>query len=157
MILEPVTFYPELEPSEQVSAETLQQVERHLDARLREKVGDVLTLVDEAGEGVVRVESAVTGVAVETQGMKPYEVVPIAAVMGGVKAATGKRKQDVRVFIEVRITDSVNGELLGMIVRTVQGKPLKNKKDALELKDLESDLDTVASDASDSIASSIAE
>jgi len=157
VLLEPVGFYPEPEPNERVTAETLQQLQAHLDMRLREQVGEVLTLADSPASEVARIEAAVTGVAIKTQGMKAYEVVPMAAVMGGVKAASGKRKQDVSVFVEVRITDSENGELLGMVVRTVAGKPLKNKKTELKFSDIEADLDTAASDASEAIADSIRE
>ena len=154
-LVEPVVFYPEPQPGPQVSAETLRQIKEYLTDNLRRRVGEVVQISEAPGTDVARIEPAITGVVVETQGMQAYEVLPVAAVFGGVKAAAGKRKQDVKVFIEVRITDSESGELLGTIVRTAEGKPLKGKKDELEIKDLEENLDTMTDDASAWIADSI--
>ena len=43
--------------------------------------------------------AAITGVNAENEGMKWYEVVPVAAVVGGVTAITGHRDQDTTLFI----------------------------------------------------------
>ena len=157
VLIEPAVLYPEPEPTPQVSAETLRQIEEHLNKGVRKRVGEVLQLTDTPAPDVVRIEPAVTGVVIKTQGMKAYEVLPVAAVFGGAKAAAGKRKQDVRVFMEVRISDSKSGELLGMVVRTVEGEPLKGKKDELELDDVEDDLNTVTDDVKASIEDMLVE
>lgn len=157
VLIEPAVLYPEPEPTPQVSAETLQQIEEHLTNGIRKRVGEVLQTTDTPAPGVVRIEPAVTGVVIKTQGIKAYEVLPVAAVFGGVKAAAGKRKQDVRVFMEVRLTDSESGELLGMVVRTVEGEPLKGKKEELKLGDVEDNLNTVTDDARASIEDMLVE
>jgi len=155
LLIEPMVLYPEPQPTPQVSAEVLEQIQVHLTEALREKVGEFLVVSDEAGQGVLRIQGALTGVTVETEGMKAYEVLPVAAVFGAAKAATGKRDQDVKVFLEVRMLDSVTGELQGMVVREVEGEQLKGKKDVLTMGDLQDNLDSSTDDASDGIASAL--
>jgi len=155
VLLDPVQFYPEPQAGPQVSEETLEQVKTYLSEQLHDRIGGVFKISDEPREGVVRIQVAVTGVLIKTQGVQAYEILPIAAVFGGVKAATGKREKDVKVLVEIRLDDSVSGELLGMVVREIEGRSLKGKKDSLKLEHLQENLDTTAVDASEGIAASI--
>ena len=157
VMIDPVQLYPEPQPGPQVSEEVLQQIRSDLTDRLRSKVGSVLNVTDEAGPGVLRIEAAVTGVSIKTEGMKPYEILPVAAVFGGAKALTGIRDQDVKVFIEVRMVDSVTGERQGSVVRRIKGKQLEGKKDQLTLADVQDNLDTCTDDAADAIATALQE
>jgi hypothetical protein len=152
VLVDDVVLYPEPEPGPQVSAETLEQISEYLSAQLKEKIGGVLKLAEAPGPGVVRIEPAVTGVLIKTEGMKAYEIVPVAAVFGGLKAATGKRDRNVKVFVEARLVDSQSGELLGAVLREVKGEDLKGKKDELTLEDVQENLDTVTDDASAGVA-----
>ncbi len=149
VLIDPVTIYPEPETSEQVSVETLEAISAYSTTLLHDKVGAVLTLAEEPGPGVLRIRGALTGVSVTTEGMKPYEIVPVAAVFGGFKALTGKRDRDVWVFYEMRFEDSVSGELVGASYRSVRGEQLKGKKDQLELEHMKDSLDKVTDDGSD--------
>jgi len=157
VMIDPVQLYPEPQPGPQVSEEVLQQIRSDLTDRLRSKVGSVLNVTDEAGPGVLRIEAAVTGVSIKTEGMKPYEILPVAAVFGGAKALTGIRDQDVKVFIEVRMVDSVTGERQGSVVRRIKGEQLQGKKDQLTLADVQDNLDTCTDDAADAIATALQE
>lgn len=147
VLIEDVILFPEPQPGPQVSAETLDAVRAYLTEKLKEKVGEVLVLTEEPGPEVLRFELAITGVQISTEGMKAYEVVPVAAVFGGLKALTGSRDREVRVFIEGRMSDSVTGEMVGAGIREIQGENLKGKKDQLELEDMRENLDTATDDA----------
>ena len=103
VMIDTVQLYPEPQPGPQVSAEVLEQIRGHLTEGLRQKVGSVIKVVDDAGPKVLRVAAAVTGVSIKTEGMKVYEVLPVAAIFGGAKALTGNRDRDVKVFIEVKL------------------------------------------------------
>ncbi len=123
---------------------------------MKEKMGAVMTLANEPGPQTLRVQAAITGVEIKTEGMKAYEVVPVAAIFGGVKALTGNRAREVHVYLEVKLTDSESGDLLGAVVRRIDGEELKNKKEQLELAHLQPDLDTAATDASDAMSGMLA-
>jgi hypothetical protein len=147
ILIDNVVLYPEPEPGPQVSAETLDQIRSYLTEKLNAKVGAVLKVTTEPGPGVLRMQTAVTGVEIKTEGMKAYEVVPVAAIFGGIKALTGKRDRDVRVYVEVKFSDSQSGEVIGAAVRKVEGEQLKGKKDQLELEDMQKSLDGATDDA----------
>jgi len=151
IIIDPVQLYPKPEPSEQVSEATLADISAYLTKVLKTKFGRVMELTERPGSNVLRLQAAVTGVVVKTEGMKAYEVIPLAAVFGAAKAATGTRDMDVRVRLEARLVDSVSGELQGMLLRVIEGQQLKGKKEQLSLDDVKENLDTVSDGATTTI------
>lgn len=156
ILIDDVVLYPEPEPGPQVSAETLEQVKAYLTEKLDAKVRTVVNVTTEPGPGVLRMHTAVTGVEIKTEGMKAYEVVPVAAIFGGVKALTGTRDRDVHVFVEVKFSDSQSGEVIGAALRKIEGKKLKGKKDQLELKDMQKSLDKATDDAQSALSEALA-
>ncbi len=152
VLVDDVVLYPEPEPGPQVSAETLDEIRDYLTTELKKKISATLTLADAAGPGVLELQGAVTGVTVKTEGMKAYEVIPVAAIFHGIKAAAGKRDRDVHVFLEARLVDSQSGELVGAAMRRVAGEDLKGKKDQLTLKDMKDSLDQVTDDAAGTLS-----
>ena len=147
VLIEPVILYPEPEPGPQVSKETLEAVVAYLTEKLSEKIGAVLNLASEPGPDVLSLQAAITGVSIETEGMKAYEVVPVAAIFGGLKAMTGTRDREVIAFIEVKLSDSVTGEVVGAAVRRIEGENLEGKKEQLKLEHLQKNLDSASDDA----------
>jgi hypothetical protein len=157
ILIEDVILYPEPQPTEQVSEETLDAVSKYLTEKLREKIGSVLNLATEPGPDVLRIQTAITGVKISTEGMKAYEVLPVTAIFGGLKAVTGNRAQEVQVFIEAKMSDSETGEVVGAGIRRLEGKNLKGKRDKLELEDMLESLDTATDDAHDFVADGLKE
>jgi hypothetical protein len=147
ILIEQVILYPEPQPGPQVSQETLDAVVTYLTEKLRDKIGSALNLTTEPGPEVVRLQAAVTGVSIETEGMKAYEVMPIAAVFGGLKAMTGNRAREVHVFLEIKVSDSESDEMVGAAVIRIEGDKLKNTRDQLQLRDLKKNLHVVGEDA----------
>ena len=148
-LIEDIIFFPEPEPEghPQVSEETLEQVRDLATTLLKAKVAEVLDLSEEAGPQVVRVQAAITGVSVETEGMKAYEVLPVTAIFGGIKAMTGTRDREVRIFLETKLSDSESGEVLGAGVRRLKGENLKGKKDQLTVEDMRKNIEQATDDA----------
>ena len=157
VLVDDVVLYPKPEPGPQVSLETLDAIQKYTTHNLRERVGKVLNVAYEAGPGVVRLQMAITGVEVKTEGMKAYEILPVAALFGGVKAATGTRDMDVVAFIEAKITDSVSGEVIGAALRRLEGEELEGKKDQLKLQDLQKNLDFAIGEASNTLDAAMEE
>jgi len=147
ILIDNVVLYPEPVPGPQVSAETLEKIQAYLTQALVAKVSTVVEVTNEPGPGVLRMDTAVTGVEIKTEGMQVYEVVPVAAVFGGVKALTGTRARDVQVFLEVKFSDSQSGEVIGAAIRKIEGRQLEGMKDELELEDMQESLDTAIDDA----------
>lgn len=151
-IVDDVVFYPDPEPSDQVSAELLQEMKAYLTKELRAKIGSKVTLVNKPQKGAVRVSAALTGVVTDNENMKPYEIIPVAAIFAIATTATGHRDQEVHVFLEAKVTDSMTGETLVALVREIEGKKLKNKAQQLKMDHVQGDLDKISSDAETSLS-----
>lgn len=151
-MVDDVVLYPTPQPTAQVSAKTLGDIRDYLSSQLQGKIATILPAASAKGAGVVEIQAAITGVAVKTEGLHAYELVPVSAIFHGVQAARGKRAKDVQAFIEVRLLDSESRELIGAIVRPVEGEKLKGKKDQLQLSDMENSLNQATDDASAALA-----
>jgi hypothetical protein len=117
ILFDPLVFYPEPRPSEQVSAETLNQILAYSNDTLKRSFSQRFTVVDRAGPGVLRIRAAFTSVAARGQGLKPYQVIPMAFVATmDLWTAAGKPERAF-IVVEVEGTDSTTGELLGQRVR----------------------------------------
>jgi Protein of unknown function (DUF3313) len=124
ILFDPVVFYPEPKPSEQVSAETLHQLLTYTNETLKRSLSQRFRVVDRPGPGVVRIRSAFSSVAAQGEGLKPYQYVPMAFVASmAIRTATGA-PQRAFIVLEVEATDSVTGELLGERVRAGTGERL---------------------------------
>lgn len=127
VLLDPVTYYPEPQPTENVSAATLTQLRTYIDSSLRQKMGQQVRLADQPGPGVARVRVAITAVGTESQALKAYQYIPIALVVTGAMAAVeGGRPQNASIAIESQVTDSVTGKLLYASVRGGTGEKIES-------------------------------
>jgi hypothetical protein len=126
VMLDPVVFYPEPQPTEQVSMQALNEIRTYVDRSLQQKFGQQVRLVNQPGPGVARIQVALTAVGTESQALKVYQYIPIALVVTGAKAAIeGGRPQDASIAIESRVTDSETGQLLYASVRGGTGEQIK--------------------------------
>lgn len=126
LIIEPVQFYPEPQPSAGVSMETLNQIQNYTTQTLRQKFGQKVRLVDSPGPGVVRWRIAFTAVGDEKRELKPYQYVPVALIVTGAKAAAqGGLPHDATIALENEAVDSVTKQPLYMAVRGGTGERVK--------------------------------
>ena len=98
----------------------------------------------EGSELILR--AAITGVSASNEGMKWYEVVPVAAVVGTVSAATGVRDQNTELYIEADLIDAATGLPVGKVVRKVFGKTLENDSQAISANDFKAAIKDVTND-----------
>jgi hypothetical protein len=160
VLLEPVTYYPQPKPTENVSMETLDQIRGYVDNSLRQKMGQDVHVVDKPGPGVARIRVAVTAVGSADQPLAVYQYIPIALVITGAKAAIeGGRPQDATIAIESSVTDSVTGELLYAAVRGGTGQEVKTSTEAqggVRLDSLKKLIDTWTSGAAQEVTKYVA-
>ena len=137
VLLDPVQFYPAPQPSAQVTEGTLTDIRNYMDKMFRDKLGAKAALASEPGPGVVRMRPAITAVASQKQGFKPYEILPIAFV---ISRASGK-PQEAAMKMEVEVVDSMTGERVGAAVRSGIGAKLESADAKLSLEHLRPLLD----------------
>lgn len=147
LIIDPTQYYPAPQPTEQVSATTLEDIRRYMDKDLHDKLGARVTLTSQPGPGVLRLRPAITAAAPQTAGLKPYQYLPIAFVATSVIG----RAQEARLNAEFEVVDSVTGERMGASVR--QGVGAKLSGDKLTLKDVQPLIDRWANAGASFVAS----
>lgn len=147
VIIDDIAYYPAPPANSQVSQKTINEVPAYLEQQLRKEVGNDIKVVQKPGPGVLRFRAAITGVDTPTEGLKAYEVIPVALIFAGVQTATGHRDHNTLVYMEVQLIDSQSGDLLAKGVRKGIGENLKNEKAEMTLDDAKPVLNNWAKDA----------
>lgn len=125
--VDPVVFYPEPKPTENVSMATMNQVRQYMDEAVRARLANKVRLVNHAGPGVAHVRLAITAVGAETEALAPYQYIPIGLIITGAKAAIeGGRPQNASLAIETQVLDSQTGQLLFASVRGGTGEQIRS-------------------------------
>ena len=125
VIVEPLTMYPKAEPTDQLSQATIDQIRSYGTTCLKQAIASRVRVVDTPGPGVVKLNVAVTGVASTAEGLKPYQVVPMAFVATMAVNTVAGAPQQAKLLVEAIATDSVSGEVLSKSVRTHTGERLQ--------------------------------
>ncbi|MCQ2992619.1 DUF3313 domain-containing protein [Pseudomonas syringae] len=144
--IEPSQFYPKPQETAVISAQTLQSITRYFDAALKRELGKDLPLATMPGPHTIVVRPAITAVSTSAEGLKPYEIVPIALVAAAVNTAAGGRDQNVEIATEAAFLDGSSQKVLAQVVRKGSGKSLENDKTQLTLEDVKPVLDGWAAD-----------
>jgi hypothetical protein len=125
LIIEPVQLYPEPQPSKKVSQTTINDVVNHINAELKRQFAAVVQVVDSPGPGVARLRAAITDVRAETEGLKPYQFIPVALILTTASRAVAGAPEEAALFLESEVTDSVSGARLMVEVREGTGETLR--------------------------------
>jgi hypothetical protein len=147
VIFQPVRFYPEPQATDRVSQQTLLELLAYTNDRLSAALFTRLQPVGlGAGPGTLAFRGAITGVDASTEGLKPYEVIPVALVVAGAMTAGGGRDQNTELYLEGELVDTSTGKAVLRVVRKGFGKTLSNDKQAITADDLKSVIDDLTQD-----------
>lgn len=144
--IEPSQFYPKPQPTEKIPQNTLQGITRYYDQALKRELGKSLPVTTAPGPGTLIVRPAITAVSSQTEGLKPYEVIPIALVAAAVSTASGIRDQETTLATEAAFLDADNNRVIAQVVRKGSGKPLENAAQVMTADDVKAVIDGWASD-----------
>ena len=147
VLVERPVFYPVPTPSAQVSQQTLDEIALYLQQAMRLELAGRLKVVEYADRDTLVLRSAITAVNLSPEGLKVYEVVPIALVAAAASTAAGTRDLDSSIYIELEAIDGRNSQPMARVVRKGHGLPLENDSIQLSLKDIKPALDVWAKDA----------
>jgi hypothetical protein len=146
VVFNKLEFYPAPKPDERVNQQTLTDIQNYMTRKAEGTLGQKYHVVSNAsaaptGSNTLLLRAATTGVSAENEGMKWYEVVPIAAVVGATQAATGHRDQDSTLFIEAEIIDAKTNQTVAKVVRKVFGTTLENESQKITAQDFKAAID----------------
>jgi len=146
LLFEPVRFYPQAKPTEQVSADVLNGILTYTNTKLKQAAEQRLPLVTKPGPGVLEFRGAITAVDTSDQDLRAYELIPVALVIAGTRAAAGARPKDTNLYFEGELLDSVTKKPLVKIVRKGQGTQVAGSTEQVTLDDLKTVIDGMATD-----------
>ncbi|MCF5725009.1 DUF3313 domain-containing protein [Pseudomonas syringae] len=144
--IESTQFYPKPQATPRIPDSTLNGINTYFSQALKRELQKSLPLASAPGPGVIVVRAAITAVNSKTQGLKPYEFVPVALVAAAVSTGTGIRDQDTTLGTEAQFLDGATGKVLAQVVRKGTGKPLSNDSQVMRPDDVKSVIDGWASD-----------
>lgn len=144
-------FYPAPKPDERVNQQTLADLQDFMSRKAKLMLGQKYQRVSNAaaapaGSRPLILRAAITGVSASNEGMKWYEVMPIAAVVGATQAATGYRDQDTNLFIEAEFIDARTNQTMAKVVRKLFGNQLENERQRITSKDFKNAIEKLNAD-----------
>jgi hypothetical protein len=148
--IEPTQLYPKPQPTVKVPQSTLSGITSYYDQALKREISKSLPLAPGPGPGVIVVRAAITAVSSKTEGLKPYEVLPITLVAAAVSTASGIRDQETNLGTEAVFLDGGNNKVLAQVVRKGTGKPLENESQVMKASDVKNVIDGWAADLNQS-------
>lgn len=145
--VEKPVFYPKPTPSAEVSQATLDQITDYLHQAMRRELAGRMTVVDQPDSDSLVMRSAITAVSTSAEGLKFYEVIPIALVVAAASTAAGTRDRNTEIYVELEALDASNSKPMVRVVRKGHGLQLENSSAQLNLNDIRPALDVWAKDA----------
>lgn len=147
LVFQPLRFYPTPQTTDRIGQETYDELLKYANKRLGDALSSRLQLVGfSSGPRTLEFRGAITGVSANTEGLKPYEVIPIALVLASTMAATGERDQNTELYLEGELIDTSTGKAVLRVVRKGFGKTLSNDHQAVQFADLKPVVDELTTD-----------
>jgi hypothetical protein len=146
ILVKPVGFFPAPIPNENVTIETLNKISSYMTEQVKNEIGKNFEVVDKAGPDTLYMQFAITGVSTPTKGLEAKNLIPVSLLFTGAKLAAGEQDHVVVLYLEGRVTDSENGNILAEGVRQALGENLKNDDEKLNVDKLKTAINTWAAD-----------
>lgn len=146
VFIQPSQLFPPPQATAKIPQSTLKGITDYYDQALKREFSKALPLAASPGPGTLVVQPAITAVSAKTEGLKPYEVIPIALVAAGVSVATGIRDEDTSIATEASFVDADSNRIVAKVVRKGAGQTLENSAQVMSANDAKALLDGWASD-----------
>ena len=151
VVFERLELYPAPKPNERVDLKTLEQLQAYTTDSTKQALSQNYRVVSSTrdvrkGERALILHAAITGVTASNEGMRWYEIVPVAAVVGATQAATGHRDQNTELYIEADLVDAGTGQPVAKAVRKVFGENLENSSQKITANDFKTAIKAMTND-----------
>ena len=149
VVVQSIGFHPAPSPSEQIGAPALAQLQAYTSEQIKAAFGRRFQVHEagaQPGPQTLILRAAITGVDTKAEGLKPYEVIPIALVVAATTTATGARDRTTELFVEAELIDASTGQPVLQVVRKGYGKELENKEEQVTLDTLKGVIDGIVRD-----------
>lgn len=145
IVYHPVTYYPVPKPTTR-REKALQDILNYTNKELKQAISERKPLATTAGKRSLIFRGAITGVDSSKEGLQFYEVIPVAMIVAGTRAATGHRTMDTNLYFEAEVIDASTNKPVIKVVRKGKAKPA-NENTPLTVDTLKQVIDDMAVDA----------
>ncbi len=136
--IDPVIYFPETKPNENISQEILNDVAAYTTNILVDSATKADAYTEQGDAQTLHFKAAITELSIVDKKLSALQYIPIAFV---VTAASGKlNDMTVKFTLEIEIEDA-NGKSLGRIMKTGFGEALDNKEAKLTMNEIQPLLD----------------
>lgn len=135
VMIDPVVLYQTAlknEGQKGLTDETIYQTRMLIDKELKERAAKRFNVVQQPGPGIARLSVALTGAEVEGDSFKPWNVVPVSAVLFAAKKATGLDSKTPSLVVEAKLRDSETGKVFGEGVYVMSGETFRMESSSTE-------------------------
>ena len=151
VVFDSLALYPAPKATDRVNMQTLEQLRTNASRAAGAALSKRYRIISSTqaipqGSHALIMHAAITGVSASNEGMKWYEVIPVAAVVGSVSAATGHRDQNTELYVEAILIDASTNEPVARVVRKVFGKQLSNASAQISASDFDQAINDLAAD-----------
>lgn len=144
--IEPTQFYPQPQATTKIPQATLNGIKAYYNEALKRELSKSMPLANGPGPGTIVVRAAITAVSSKAEGLKPYELIPIALVAAAVNTASGGRDEETTLGTEAVFLDGDTNQVVAQVVRKGTGKELENDAQVMKPADVKNVIDGWASD-----------
>lgn len=130
-----------------VGEKALQDILNYTNKQMKQAISERKPLATTAGPRSLIFRGAITGVDTSKEGLQFYEVIPVAMIVAGTRAATGHRTMDTNLYFEGELIDAKTNKPVIKVVRKGEGKTLSNESTPLTADTLKQVIDDMAIDA----------
>lgn len=141
ILIEPNTFFPQPRGTEQVSEQTLKDINAYFDEAARRELTGLFKFATKPGPKTLRLKTAITAVAVKEMALESYQLVPIAFLATG-----GKTSRQAALAAEYEVQDAETGKVVAIGMREGVGFELKSATGKLNPVDVKPVIDIWAKD-----------
>ena len=134
VIVDPVIVYQSTTTKTEANASAdlataaqAEEVRASIQAGIQTVVSRKIPLTSTAGPGVARLSVAITGAMLEKEGLKPWNLIPVSAVITMASKASGKDEKTPAIMVELKFVDSSTGKLLRETVTVIHGDGFRDK------------------------------
>lgn len=117
IVYNPITYYPVPKPTTQVGEKALSDILNYTNKEMKQAISERKPLATTAGKRSLIFRGAITGVDSSKEGLQFYEVIPVAMIIAGTRAATGHRTMDTNLFFEGELIDAATHKPVVKVVR----------------------------------------
>lgn len=126
VIVQPVQLY-QTATSQGITDDQIAAAQANIQSGIQQIVSKKIAITTSPGPGIASLTVAITGAELQTEGFKPWNIVPISAAIKLASSATGTDSKTPILVVELKITDSVTGQLLRETVTVISGDTFRNK------------------------------